>query len=89
MRGAAVGASGRDAFFGGVALKNGWVVKHLEAQSWSSGAVPTLQGAVTLVEPKAGSSTPSFSIDWSSDAATTLSYSVALKVSGRDGTLPF
>jgi hypothetical protein len=89
IRGAAASATSKDTFFAGVTLKNGWTVKRAESQGWSSTVIPTFQANHTVVDVKPGTNTPTFSIDWSYDAATTLYYSVGLKVQGRDGTLPF
>jgi hypothetical protein len=89
MRGGAASLSGRDTFFTGVTLKNGWIVKRVESQGWASAAVPTLQASHAVADVKPNTPTATFAVDWTYDAATTLSYGVGLKVSGREGTLPW
>lgn len=88
-RGSAIGASGKDTFFAGVALKNHWIVKKVEHQGWASSLVPNAQASHTIAEVHENSSNAQVVVDWSYDPGATLQFTFGLKVAGREGTLPY
>jgi hypothetical protein len=89
IRGSAIGTSGKDTFFGGVTLKNNWIVKKVEHQGWASSLVPNPQASHTITEVHENSSNAQVVVDWFYDPGTTLQYTLGLKVAGREGTLPY